>query len=273
MPNFKTYAANRIFFILIINVIARNVPVTYAIKKPCNHLVNVSKLQNDFYVLRHGQSKANQVKIISSHPDIATKTHGLSDVGKRQAESAGTDLVNIFLRGRFCSDCHTSPSRSCKKSDFEYDGIIILSSDYLRAVETAGYVARSFRYRNMQINSGIDGEEKTDDHVIIERRLRERWFGTYDGNSDDNYKEVWKDDADDPSHTNQGVESVDSVMNRTTKCVLDWDSKVSNHLIILVAHGDVLQICQTAFAMMDGSKHRTLEHLDTAKPRQMNLLR
>ena len=70
----------------------------------------------------------------------------------------------------------------------------------------------------------------------------------------------------------RGVESVDSVMNRTTECILDWDTRLQNHLIILVAHGDVLQITQTAFAKMDGSKHRNLDHLETATLRALELM-
>ena len=48
-----------------------------------------------------------------------------------------------------------------------------------------------------------------------------------------------------------------------------WDQKVKNYMVICVAHGDVLQILQTAFAKIDGSLHRTLPHLETASLRQL----
>ena len=76
-----------------------------------NRLLEVPKLQNDFYALRHGQSLANVAKVISSHPDVATVKHGLSDVGKEQAQRAASDLIDIF---------------DAKK----YNSVAILSSDY-----------------------------------------------------------------------------------------------------------------------------------------------
>lgn len=251
LSNLMHYAA----FLLIM---ARH--ATVAIKTPsstCNHLLNISQLRNDYYVLRHGQSKANVDKVISSNPAVATVQHGLSEVGRKQASIAAASLVDTYHAG---------------KEGQPYKGIIILSSDFLRAKETANSVLTSFLTNNIQVNCMISGEKELGNQVIIERRLRERWFGNFDGGSDDHYKDVWKDDALDPSHTKEEVESVNSVMNRTTKCILEWDDKVSNYLVILVAHGDVLQICQTAFAKMDGSKHRTVAHLETATPRQLNLM-
>mmetsp|Transcript_12582 Transcript_12582/g.19497 ORF Transcript_12582/g.19497 Transcript_12582/m.19497 type:complete len:264 (+) Transcript_12582:446-1237(+) len=209
-----------------------------------NHLMEVPKLQNDFYALRHGQSLANVATVISSHPDVATIKHGLSDVGKEQAQRAASDLIDIF---------------DAKK----YNSVAILSSDYLRAKETAQFVSNTFQKKDLPVHNG---------GVVLETRLRERWFGKWDGGSDEHYSDVWKDDAIDPSHTIGEVESVMSVMDRTTTCVLEWDKVLGkNNLIICTAHGDVLQILQTAFSKMDGSLHRTLEHLETATPRSLIL--
>mmetsp|Transcript_18927 Transcript_18927/g.26690 ORF Transcript_18927/g.26690 Transcript_18927/m.26690 type:complete len:266 (-) Transcript_18927:97-894(-) len=209
-----------------------------------NHLLEVQKLQNDFYALRHGQSLANVAKIISSNPDVATVKHGLSDVGKQQAHQAASDLITIFKANN-------------------YKSIAILSSDYLRAKETAQFVADAFNENGLPVYNG---------DVVLETRLRERWFGKWDGGPDEHYSDVWKDDAIDPSHSIGKVESVLSVMDRTTTCVLEWDKLLGkNNLIICTAHGDVLQILQTAFSKMNGSLHRTLEHLETATPRSLVL--
>ena len=80
------------------------------------------------------------------------------------------------------------------------------------------------------------------DQVIVETRLRERWFGEWDGTSDQNYNKVWKEDATDASHTIKGVESVNQVMERTTQCILEWDERLASMyskkcMVILVAHG------------------------------------
>jgi probable phosphoglycerate mutase len=206
-----------------------------------NHLRDMPTLNNDYCVLRHGQSMANVENIISSNPGIATRQHGLSPLGRQQAQQAGKHVVAYYQANN-------------------YDGILILSSDYRRAKETAEYVQTSIREASLPFRN-----------VILEKRLRERWFGDWDGGPDTYYQNVWQEDAVDPFHTLQNVESVNSVLERTTCCIVEWDAKFQNHLILLVAHGDVLQITQTAFAKMDGSLHRTLPHLETATLRPLVL--
>ena len=137
----------------------------------------------------------------------------------------------------------------------------IVSSDLLRAVETAETVRKTLVEASMAVPD-----------VILDKRLRERDFGGWDGTSDENYHKVWKDDAVDSSHTNHGVESVDHVMRRSTACVEDWNARLPvNTTVVLVAHGDVLQILQTAFLKRDGRKHRSVEHLETAQLRPLVL--
>ena len=206
----------------------------------------IDSLQQDYFALRHGQSLANVAGIIMSNPAQACTNYGLSDTGKEQATAAAQDVRQVF-----------------EKND--YDALVLLTSDLRRAKETAMIVGEK--------NSILPIHQK---QVIIETRLRERWFGEWDGTSDDNYHKVWKDDALDASHEIKGVESVKDVMDRTTKCILEWDellaSEYSNRcLVILAAHGDVLQILQTAFEKMDGRLHRTLPHLETAQLRQLHL--
>jgi glucosyl-3-phosphoglycerate phosphatase len=198
---------------------------------------------------------ANQGRIISSNPNVATIQHGLSPVGHEQAIVAASKVVEYYTNAKF-------------------DGIVILTSDYLRAMETAQHVARGFSNDNSSSSSSLsldDNSDKTMRLLLVEPRLRERWFGAYDGGSDDQYHQVWKEDFLDPTHTQSGVESVHSVMRRATECILDCEESYFNHLVILVAHGDVLQILQTAFAKMDGSLHRSVEHLETATLRPLVL--
>ena len=207
-----------------------------------NRLENVSSLQNEYFALRHGQSLANVEKIIASSPEIACK-YGLSVAGKEQALKAGETVVHQLQNQK-------------------YSGVLILSSDLLRAKQTAEAVAEAVRMSSTPLHT---------DGVILDTRLRERGFGEWDGGSDNNYNEVWKDDATDPNHEVQGVESVMSVMDRATTCIREWDAEFEDYMVICVAHGDVLQILQTAFCKMDGSKHRTLEHLETATLRRLPL--
>lgn len=112
--------------------------------------------------------------------------------------------------------------------------------------------------------------------VKTEVKLRERFFGDFNGGSDSHYQDVWDVDCVDPYHTEFKVESVNSVVERTSSLVLDVEKELNMeggdpYIAILVAHGDVLQIMQTAFLKKDGSVHRSLQHLETASAREMLL--
>ena len=102
--------------------------------------------------------------------------------------------------------------------------------------------------------------------------LRERSFGDFEGLEDQiNYNKVWAFDKDDANHTQYNVESVNSVVSRTTALVAELDEEYGNRNILLFAHGDVLQILQTAVLKVDGREHRGLKHLDTAVVRKLTL--
>ncbi|OEU18346.1 phosphoglycerate mutase-like protein [Fragilariopsis cylindrus CCMP1102] len=215
-----------------------------ATNKDTNNGGQLQLLRNHFYALRHGQSLANVAGLIASNPNIACTNYGLSDVGKKQAKEAETS-----------DDDSSSQSQSPT-------GIVIVSSDLLRAKETAQIVADTIH------------------SITIDIRLRERGFGDWDGGNDIHYNDVWKEDAIDPYHTKNNVESVWSVIDRATRCVIDWDKndqKSGKNLgpggyywIICVAHGDVLQILQTPFNKnIDPSQHRSIQHLETATLRSL----
>ena len=215
---------------------------------PANRLLGLESLRNTYCALRHGHSLANQARIISSNPNVATIQHGLSPVGHEQATVAAKAILEYYTNA-------------------EFDGIVILTSDYLRAMETAQHVTRAFSKDSSLLDDGSDDAIR----LLVETRLRERWFGAYDGGPDTQYQNVWNEDALDPNHTKANVESVHSVMRRVTECILECEDTSSNNLILCVAHGDVLQILQAAFAKMDGSLHRSVEHLETATLRPLVL--
>lgn len=205
---------------------------------PVNRLP--SFLQNHYFALRHGQSLANVAHKICSNPDIACHAFGLSVIGQEQALAAAQDVV----------------------TQFQHRKLAIFSSDLLRAKQTAEIVFQHAKAAKVPIHQ---------DQVVLDTRLRERWFGDWDETSDINYEEVWKDDVRDSSHTFGGVESVDSVMERATQCIAEIDAQLENYMVVVVAHGDVLQILQTAFCKLDGTHHRSLEHLETARLRPLIL--
>jgi len=203
----------------------------------------IANPRNEYYLLRHGESLANVQGVISSNPAVATKEHGLSESGKLQAKDAARKFME-FATGRH---------------------VAIVSSDFTRAKETAQIVSLRF---------SAQPEAHIFNHgVVLDKRLRERYFGEWDGTSTENYARVWEDDARDADHTVKGVESVNSVLQRTTELVAELDNKLDpNYLwvVLLVAHGDVLQILQTAALGLDPTKHRSIDHLETATLRKLH---
>mgnify|MGYP001556068181 FL=1 len=195
-----------------------------------NYLLEINRLGNRYFAMRHGHSIANQQGIIVSHPDNGCDRFGLSELGREQVKQS---LQNFGLL-----DVNT----------------IIVSSDFCRARESAEIV-----------NAQLSG----DGSINLDSRLRERNFGELELTPDSRYMDVWQQDAKDPDSQLRGVESVNQVMSRVTSVVAEYEARYTGATILLVSHGDALQILQTAFARMDGSSHRQLDHLHTAQIRPL----
>ena len=198
-----------------------------------NRLLEFTALRNRYYALRHGQSIANQQGIIVSHPDNGLNGYGLSDQGVAQVER-GTAGAGLDPETR------------------------IVSSDFSRALESA-----RIAHRVLGCNRPF----------FTDTRLRERFFGQLELGTDSAYADVWEIDAVDPDSEQGGMESANRVMARVTELVRDLEGRLSGATVLLVSHGDALQILQTAFFKKDASEHRRLEHLDTAEIRELKLAR
>lgn len=123
----------------------------------------------------------------------------------------------------------------------------ILHSDFRRTSETASRIARHF---------GLPLE--------AEPRLRERHFGTLEGGQDNRYAEVWACDARDPGHHHAGVESVVEVAARMHAVIVELERRHNGESILLVSHGDPLQILLTVLEGRELSRHRERETLAPA---------
>lgn len=215
-----------------------------------NKLKQVVSLTHKYYVLRHGQSMANVEGIISSDPKISTITHGLSEEGRRQAGAALSTFSTLL-----------PDSGAEEKKHY----VAIFTSDFLRAHETAKIFAGSLTEGGSSSPYRLLTGSPT-----IETALRERFFGDLNGKTDKFYQGVWDGDAKSADHEVDNVESVSSVLSRTTGVVTTIDAQLpptpdgSAWHVVLVAHGDVLQILQTGFARWDPRQHRSLPHLETA---------
>jgi broad specificity phosphatase PhoE len=242
----------------------------------CNHLLNVTQLSNHFFAVRHGQSEANVARVIASNPATATLSFGLTALGRAAAENAARQVVQVY-------------QESVVQQRKPYQGILVVSSDFLRAKETATILANTIQEASIPLYSRdavVAGDvSRSFGNLMLDVRLRERWFGAWDGTSDANYATVWQDDAMDSTHTQHGVESVDSVIERATSCIVEWNDILGRHstktdanfqtclpwMVLCVAHGDVLQILQTAFEKKNGRHHRSRPHLETAQLRPLVL--
>ena len=158
--------------------------------------------------------------------------YGLSDTGRRQVQ---TGIVDSRL-------------------DFSTR---VISSDFKRARETAELVYRALDSRNP---------------VEFEPRLRERHFGDLELGPDNRYPDVWAADTRDPDHCEHNVENVQAVLRRAGAVVLDCEGRFSGETCLLIAHGDILQILQTAFYRLPPNRHRDLPHLKTAEVRALQLM-
>jgi probable phosphoglycerate mutase len=188
--------------------------------------------RNTYVALRHGISLANEQGIILSHPENAVGGWGLSPFG----ESHCRELLNPER----LVDLRLDPART-----------LVISSDFARALETA----RIFCELNQLTAPQIDA------------RLRERFFGDLEHQPQDNYLPIWERDADDPTHHTSGCESTDDVANRLRALLAELESAHADRQIVLVSHGDPLQILETIFLGLPSNHHRRLAHLGNAELR------
>ncbi len=197
-----------------------------------SHLLHLKHLSNRYFVMRHGHSIANHEGIIVSHFENGLADYGLSERGEVQVTE--TMLADEQL------DLDT----------------LVISSDFRRARETAKIV---------------HGLLKCHTPICFDVRLRERYFGELELSSDSSYAEVWREDKTNPENRFRGVERADEVMERVTALVSEYEKEMMDATLLLVSHGDALQILQTAFSKQSASRHRHQKHLETAEIRQLIL--
>lgn len=196
-----------------------------------NHLSGTDRLANRYHAMRHGQSKANEAGVIVSKID--TDRGGDYGLSERGLRQASAAAQACGL-----------PADT-----------VICSSDFSRARQTAEVVR----------------EHLGATEVTVAEALRERCFGDLDGTPVANYARVWTADGADGDRGRDGVELAAAVLDRTTALVADLERRYSGRDILLVSHGDTLQILQAGFLRMDPAKHRSVPHLDTAQVRELRL--
>ena len=196
-----------------------------------NHLSRAERLTNRYRVMRHGESKANARGIIVSR--IETDRSG--DFGL-----SGLGRRQVAAAALACG----LPADA-----------VICSSDFSRARQTAEIV-------RAQLGAPP---------AVLARALRERCFGDLEGSATGNYARVWAADEARTRPADDGVEPPAAVLDRATALVADLERRYHDRDILLVSHGDTLQILQAGFLRMDPAAHRRLPPLAVAEIRALRL--
>ena len=115
----------------------------------------------------------------------------------------------------------------------------VVHSDFLRTTQTAARVANAFQLA-----------------MTPDKRLRERSFGELEGLADQHYPDVWALDAQDAGHKHYQVEPVSTVAARMLAVLEDLEQQSEGETILIVSHGDPLQILLTALEGRPLSQHR-----------------
>ena len=179
--------------------------------------------------------------------------HGLSPAGREQAARAPDALRAQLLRARGGGGAGAAPAD---------DDVWIYTSDFRRTRETAEALR--------------DGLGLARDRVRLAPQLRERDFGAFNLCADrPSYEATWAADADAARPlglwAEAAVEPAAAVQARASAFVAGLERAHRGATVCLVAHGDLLQILQTAFARRPAETHRSLPHLDTAEVRLLEL--
>jgi len=209
--------------------------------------------------MRHGQSKANLRGVIISRIEAdASGDYGLTELGREQVRAAALPYPLRSRRGLPCLPPAGSPPASSLEAGTPPSGALpagalVFSSDFARAAQTADIMRARLAAPD----------------VVIAPALRERCFGDWDGTPTANYRKVWA--ADEAGHADDGVEPAFAVLDRVTAFIVDLEGQHSRRDILLVSHGDTLQILQAGFARIDPARHRRLPHLETAEIRRLHL--
>lgn len=193
----------------------------------------IPSIQNRYFALRHGESLANQQGIILSEPRVGCREFGLSDAGKA-----------ALLQNVVAYRCELGAN------------LAIFSSDFRRARETAEILG-----------------ESTQCEVELSPLLRERYFGDWEATPNLNYQRVWEEDCKDEHHTRWNVESVSSVVERMLALIQRIEGQHSETTIVLVSHGDPLQMLQCVLEGKPPGLHRELPSLGPGELRLLAPLR
>lgn len=174
--------------------------------------------KNKYWVARHGRSIPNEKGlIVSSLANGVLPKYGLAAEGILQAKAA----AELFIK-------------EIREESIPLEKVRIYFSPFSRTRQTAE------AFINL-LNLPFDSTQ-----IKVTEALRERYFGPrLELQSHDHYTEIWALDERDPFAPTEGGESVADVAFRLATILQMTETECEGYAILLVAHGDPLQIFQT----------------------------
>ena len=200
-----------------------------------NHLGRLDRLANSYSVMRHGQSKANVRGVIVSRIETdASGDYGLTELGREQVRAAAL--------------AWSSPAGARPPT-------LIFSSDFARAAQSAQIVRAHLGGARRWPSPRPCASAAS----VTGRGRRPRTTARCGRRTRPGRDRRWRRAGD------RGAGPGHARSSRT------WKRRHSGRDILLVSHGDTLQILQAGLARMDPAKHRHLPHLETAEIRRLHL--
>ncbi|KAI3910230.1 hypothetical protein MKW92_035481 [Papaver armeniacum] len=182
-------------------------------------------LGNKYWILRHGKSIPNEKGlIVCSLENGVLSEYQLADEGVNQARSAGESFQMVL-----------------KENNIPIENVRICYSPFSRTRHTA-QVAASV------LNVSLEGPQ-----CKVMEELRERFFGpSFELQSHERYAEIWDHDEKGPlMKPEEGGESVADVASRLATAVETIEKDFHGCTVLVVSHGDPLQILQTIISAID----------------------
>lgn len=237
------------------------------------------RLRHRYFVLRHGESEANVAGIITSDPEVGTKKYGLTAKGRAVTEASAENFATSVLGLPAAGEGRAAAGEGAT----QLPSVRIYASDFKRTRETSQIFAETLAkiFQDRAAPGAVrerDGETGKGGGLCprVTRSLRERRFGELEEGPNTRYDEVWAEDIKDPNSTPFAAESAKAVQNRTAALIRSIEAETlacedadGAALVVLVSHGDALQLMQTAFQGKNPAEHRSLKHLNPADLREL----
>lgn len=191
------------------------------------------------YALRHGISSANEAGLIISDPANGVPDYGLSSTGQELCQNIFSGLDETFFHGL---DWRERATR-----------LKVWTSDFRRARETAEIFCD-------QLGLGPP---------VIETGLRERNFGQLEKKPAVMYEEIWRADQQNqkPPYGAETTTAVARRLHTTLESILPENEEI--RAIVLVSHGDTIQILEALSRGLAPHRHRELKPVANSELRPL----